>query len=200
YGRFSQFHDRHFRFAQVFLEAAFPGCTTALNAVPRLVPDVRVEGLFGGASVSGGGAATFGGAVSVGLPLLRLRQLELRLGAQGIYLRTIPPLYRDALLLGATIGLEGRTSPASLAPTFGVFGSAGAYRQFGVEGTSYRAPTPARTSGYAEAGGSIGITSGMFSGGVSLGARAEAAAGSEITRDPDAMRWFRIGVGLGGTF
>ncbi len=195
YGRFSLFNERHFRFAQVFLEAAFPGCAVSLQAVSRTVPDFRLEALGGYAWTPGGRALTAGGGFNVGLPLTRLRLLEARLGVQGIYLSELAPENRRALLLGATAALEGRTSAGGFSPVFGLFGSGGVYHQFAGGAPA----TPSRTSGYVEGGASLGLQTPMV-GGFSLGLRLDAAFGTELTRQPDAMRWFRLGLGLGGTF
>ncbi|WP_437896339.1 eCIS core domain-containing protein [Sorangium sp. So ce124] len=200
YGRFAQYNERHFRFAQLFLEAAFPGCSVALNGITRRSPDYRLDFLAGGMLFPGGSAIALGGAFTVGLPLTRQRQLELRLGAQGIYLSTLAPLYREALLLGATAALEWRTSPANFAATFGLFGTGGVYHQFRDETTDPRAPVPARTSPYAEGGLSIGLTSGMLPSMPNIDLQVEGALGHEIRDDPAAMRWFRFGAALNFTF
>jgi hypothetical protein len=193
YGGFSLFHQRHFRFAQVFLEAAFPGCTVTLEEVPRLIPDFRISLDMGYARISGGNALTFGGGFDVGLPLTRLRQLELLLGARGRYLLETAGQYRSAFMVGVQTGIEARTSPGDVAATFSLFGGGGAYHQFGSSSSRFPA-VPERTSPYVEGGGSIGVSSGMLGSGVSLSLRLEAAAGTEITNDPDAMRWFRTGL------
>lgn len=193
YGGFSLFHQRHFRFAQVFLEAAFPGCTVTLEEVPRLIPDFRISFDMGYARISGGNALTFGGGFDVGLPLTRLRQLELLLGARGRYLLETAGQYRSAFMVGVQTGIEARTSPGDVAATFSLFGGGGAYHQFGSSSSRFPA-VPERTSPYVEGGGSVGVSSGMLGSGVSLSLRLEAAAGTEITNDPDAMRWFRTGL------
>jgi hypothetical protein len=199
YGSFSLFHQRHFRFAQVFLEAAFPGCTVTLAAVPRLIPDFRFSLDLGYARIPGGSAFTAGVGFDVGLPLTRLRQLELLLGVRGRYLTELSGQHRSAFLVGVQTGLEARTSPGGVAATFSLFGGGGVYHQLGSTGLGL-GPVPERTSPFLEGGGSIGITSGMMGSGVSLSARLEAAGGGELTRNPDAMRWFRTGVRLGIEF
>ncbi len=198
YGRFALFQERHFRFAQVFLEAAFPGCRVTLSAVPRVVPDFRVDLVVGGVSTPGHGGVAAGVGFNVGIPLERRRLLELRPGFQALYLG-VPLGYRDAFLFGASLGLEGRTSVGGLGATFTGFGSAGAYHQLGNPGVpGYSPPTPERTSGYAEAGGGVGVAG--WTNGANLHARVEAAVGTELTRDPAALHWLRVGVAVGASF
>lgn len=199
YGRFSLFHQRHFRFAQVFLESAFPGCTVTLEEVPRTIPDFRLSFDLSYARIPGGNALMVGGGFDVGLPLTRLREAELLLGLRGRYLMETAGQFRTALLAGVQVGVEGRTSPAGVAATFGLFTGGGAYHQFGSSGFG-RPPVPERTSGFLEGGGSIGITSGMSGSGPSWSARLEATGGSELLDSPDALRWFRLGLRLGAEF
>jgi hypothetical protein len=199
YGRFSLFHQRHFRFAQVFLESAFPGCTITLEEVSRPMPDFRLSFDLGYARISGGNAFTTGIGFDVGLPLTRLREAELLLGVRGRYFLEMAGQNRTALLAGVQVGLEGRTSPGGVAATFGLLSGGGLYHQFASRRYGLP-PVPERTSAFLEGGGSIGITTGMIGGGRSLSARLEAAGGGELLDSPDAMRWFRLGLRLGGEF
>jgi hypothetical protein len=206
YGRFSLFHERHFRFAQVFLEAIFKseGCSVRLDAEPKSIPDFRIQFDFGYVPpVLGGSYLTLGGGIGMGLPLDRQRHWETILGLQGQYFTgsSYPQSYRDAFLIGARAGLEARTSPGSVAATFDLYAGGGALHQFEKEGSLRgTAGLPAKTSGYGEVGLGIGVTSGMLGSGVAMHAGVEASLGSELSRDQDAMRWLRLGFNLGASF
>src|SRR5262249_5159024 len=85
FGRFALYQERHFRFAQVFLEAVYrgQGCTVNLEELRGPPVDFRVDLGFGGASGNVGGSALSATAfVGLGIPLERQRRLSLLLGGQ----------------------------------------------------------------------------------------------------------------------
>ena len=202
YGRFVQFHERHFRFVQAFMEAVFAGqgCTISLKPLKSPQLDFRLNLGFGGGAQIGGSTFLWANLfVGTGIPLERQRRFMLELGAQGQAFLANSYKGRNAFMAGARVGVEARTSPGKWGFTSQAFGSAGAlYRP---ELKPYGDPRiPSRTSGYGEAGLGIGLHSGFLNGGVDLHIRAEAALGAEMAQDKDAMRWFRAGFALGGSF
>jgi hypothetical protein len=155
---------------------------------------------FGGGAQIGGSTFLWANLfVGTGIPLERQRRFMLELGAQGQAFLANSYKGRNAFMAGARVGVEARTSPGKWGFTSQAFGSAGAlYRP---ELKPYGDPRiPSRTSGYGEAGLGIGLHSGFLNGGVDLHIRAEAALGAEMAQDKDAMRWFRAGFALGGSF
>src|SRR5262249_32819039 len=132
YGRFGLYHERHFRFAQVFLEAIYrgQGCTVSLEAVRSPPSDFRVDLAAGGASTNVGGATSLPGSIGFGIPLERQRRLSLLLGGQGQLLSGLAPNDRTALMIGVRAGLEAQTSPGKFGLTANVFASGGASHEF----------------------------------------------------------------------
>lgn len=85
YGRFTMFHERHFRFAQVFLEAVLQGqgCSVTLDRVASSPWEFRADLGFGGASTGRGGLPYGSLFLGAGIPLEPRRRLMFLFGAQG---------------------------------------------------------------------------------------------------------------------
>ena len=195
YGRFSMYHERHFRFAQVFLEAVFQGqgCTVRLEPVRSPPPDFHLDFSLGGAGTTAGSRLALTADASVGLPLERQRRLNLLLGAHFGLLSGLDFNSQSAFMFGARAGLEGRTSPGRLGVTGDVFASGGY-----LHATDPSAPD--RNSGYGEIGAGLRLHSGLLGSGIDLHTGAEAAVGAEFSDDPHALRWYRLGWTAGATF
>jgi Domain of unknown function (DUF4157) len=200
YGRFALYNERHFRFAQVFLESVFreQGCKVSLETVRSAPRDLRLELGGGFASTSFGAplsATIFSG---VGVPLERQRRLSLLIGGQGQIFRDLALSDRNALMFGFRLGLEAQTSPANFGVSGKLFASSGLLHQLksNPSQTSGELATPARTSAYGEVGAGFGIHFGMSSGAV-LHTGAEAAIGQEFSDDVKKLKWARYGLYLG---
>jgi hypothetical protein len=200
YGRFTMFHERHFRFAQVFLEAVFrgQGCSVSLDRAASSPWEFRTDFGVGGTSAFGGVpyASLFLGA---GIPLVPRRHLMFLFGAQGQAFSDLGVTDRNAFMGGLRLGLEARTSPANFGVTANVFASGGGLYQPASSPPSYTglSPTPSRTSPYGEVGGGLGLQFGMANGGLLFRGGLEAAAGREFSNDPNALSWWRLGVTIG---
>jgi hypothetical protein len=213
HSRFAMFHERHFNAVKTFLESAFPGCTATLHAKSRpILPDYRIEGGIGSASLSGKSGMFLQLGLRVGIPLDRLRRWELVLGPQ---LSTMSAFDNQgnmtAFLLGARVGMEKSTGEGGHGFTTGFFGEVG-YGSFGSRSyspSSYRSAT----AGYGEIGLSAGYRTPTLIGSTRLNLRLEAAAGSalgapgiigpapaDIETDPQRSRWFRYGLSVGLQF
>jgi hypothetical protein len=199
YGRFAQYHERHFRFAQVFLEAVYRGrgCTVELVRERETPIEMRVRAGIGAAFV-GETMMSVTGMLGIGVPLERQRQVILEFGLQG-QMFAGSWRERNAYMLGILLGLEARTPPGELGVGGRIFGSAGAlHRPRGPEAET-GTTMPERTSAYGEAG--LGLTLDLPPGlGVDFQVGGEAAIGREILDDPTALEWLRAGVVLGGSF
>jgi hypothetical protein len=198
YGRFGLYHERHFRFAQVFLEAVYrgQGCTVNLEALRSPPNDFRIDVGFSGASSNLGSALSANAFIGAGIPLERQRRLSLLLGGQAQYLTGLAPNNRSALMMGVRAGIEAQTSPGNFGLTANVFASGGASHQFASSPAFGRPAAGASTSPYGEVGVGIGIHSDLTSGAM-FRAGVEAATGRELSNDPNAMRWVRYGFTLG---
>src|SRR5262249_9072921 len=107
FGEWSLLHERHFAFVPFFLDKVHPGCGAKLVELPRSrFLDVRYT--------IGGGYARFAGehgmylsaGVDVGIPLDRLRDTQLLLGAHASLLAGMEEKYQTALLFGFRLGLQ----------------------------------------------------------------------------------------------
>lgn len=202
YGRYTQFHERHFYFAQAFLEAVLQGqnCTVRLESAQRTPWDFRLDVSGGYAATNRGGllhASLFAGA---GIPFTARRRLNFLFGVQGQVFSDLGIADQNALMAGLRLGLEAQTTPARFGVSANLFGSAGAFYQTASTPPTYTglSPTAARLSPYAEIGGSLGIHTAM-SGGSFWRFGAEAAAGRELSNDPNALNWWRLGLVIGYT-
>ena len=195
YGRFSLYHERHFRFAQVFLEAVYrgQGCTVSLEELRGSPADFRVDVGEGGASTNRGGALSVTALIGAGIPLERQRRLSLLLGGQGQLLKGPD---QTALMIGVRAGFEAQTSPGKFGLTANIFASGGASHQFASAPSFGQPGADARTTPYGEVGAGVGIHSNLESGWL-LRAGVEVAKGQEFSNDPNAMRWVRYGFTLG---
>jgi hypothetical protein len=199
YGRFALYHERHFRFAQVFLEAVYRGQGCAVSLVAGRTPRIDFRASFGAGMTFGGGRqlTSVTGVLGVGFALERQRRLMAEVGVQG-QLLSARGLDQDAFMIGLRGGLEARTAPANFGATANLFGSAGVLHR--PETRLDSGPTlPARTGGYGEVGLGVGIHSGMGSGS-NWHLRAEGALGAEIASDPRALRFARLGFSIGASF
>jgi hypothetical protein len=194
YGRFSQFYERHFRFAQVFMEAAMrgSGCSVSMTAEPRYVPDFRFSFFVGGAATDFGTYGVVGGGFDVGVPLIRSREVEFIAGLRAMYMFA-PDDYRDAVLVGARTGLRFQTNPANVGVVGEVFSGGGVSFRPGNEGSI----GPSSPAFFGEVGAGLRVSTPMLGAGVRLDAGVEAALGTEFRDEPDALRWARVGASLG---
>lgn len=186
YGRLSAFHERHFRFAQVFVQAALGGgCTVDLKRARGLPAEARFSLGVGGFGGSLGGVMTGGLTIDAGidaaLPLDTSRRFNLEAGLRALYLNA-PLEHRDALLLGARLGLSAQTHPGkgSLGAKIGVFA--------GVGGIAWPDKSP-----YGEVGGRIGLF-GKMTQGRRIGLELDAALGQAFNDDKDKLHYARIGL------
>ena len=195
------FHERHFRFAQVFVEAALAdkGCSVGLDSTSGAPAEFRLDLGFGGAGGKPGGMVYSSLFIGAGIPLERQRRLMLMIGAQGQALTEARSDAQKAFTAGLRLGLEAQTTPSGTGIGGGIFGSAGASYAPATSPPSYynRDPTAERLSPYAEGGASVFVKPGMFSGGWQFQAGVEAAIGKEFSSDPNAMSWWRVGFTIG---
>ncbi|MGH3796774.1 MAG: eCIS core domain-containing protein [Pseudonocardiaceae bacterium] len=199
YGRWVLLHQRHFSFVPAFLravmaDAGHPNCRAVLQALRRpVVPEFRVSSGFGYSSYGRGGF-DLGGGFDVGLGLDRLRHWQLFLGVHGQYLMPLRDSERYAFLAGARIGLEHRWNPSGGGLQLGAFGEFGATGEIGDPGLA----APRRpVAPFAGAGARLGYGFAP-AGGLMYQLGLEAGGGMRI--DPEAARWFRLGLSAGVAF
>lgn len=180
YGRLAAFHERHFQFAQVFVQAALGASCKVDLARARALP-VEARFTLGGGGFSGnlGEGYAVEGGVDAALPLDTSRRFNLEAGLHALYLNA-PEKHRDALLFGARLGLSAQTHPATWGAKVGVFG--------GVGGIVWPDKTP-----YGEVGARIGIFDDMKKG-RRIGVEVEAALGKAFSDDTDKLHFARIGL------
>ncbi len=182
------FHERHFRFAQVFLEAAFPGCSVRLEALPRpIIPRLILGFDLGYVGTNRGSGIGIGGKLGVGVPLDRERVFSVLLAAEGRVVLPTDFRQRTALLGGIHLGIE-RASSSFIGPRIALGVTGGAIHGGGGK------DAPARTHAFGEVSADVGLALGPLT----LGARG--ALGTEIASDPEALRWYRLGVEFGARF
>lgn len=185
-------HPRQFSHLPAWLERRFPNCAFRLEAAPRPIVVEITPSLLVGALVApqGESAAHYSIGVDLGIPLDRLRQLELVLGPR---LNLLLGGDERSLLLGFRAGLEGQTG--STGGRMGVFIEGG-----GVGVTDLREGEFGAIP-YVEGGGTAGYS---FNG--ILNVAGEAAIGSRWTpgeeegSDLERNPYFRLGVNLGASF
>jgi hypothetical protein len=200
YGRFMLFHERHFRFAQVFLEAVLQGqgCTVSLEPVSSSPSEFRLDVGVGYASTNRGGllyGSLFAGA---GVPLERRRRLLFLFGAQGQAFSDLGIQDQSAFLAGLHLGIEAQTTPANFGVNAGISATGGGLYAPASAPPSYSTLTPsaARFSPYGEVGASLSVHRPLSSG-LQFRIGAEAAAGREFSSDPHALNWWRLGLVIG---
>jgi hypothetical protein len=200
------FHERHFRFAMVFLEAALrqQGCSASLNAVSRWTPSFRLSLMIGGAETDSGSALAAGFGVDMSLWSTREHHFETFLGARAGVL-VLPSAYRSLFMIGGRLGIRAQTNPVDHGVVGELFGEAGASVPFGgVSG----APGPEGVAPYV--GGGVGLRyRAPLGGGARFTIGAEVLAGTELrdddvsalfTNDAQARYWLMYGLNLGVTF
>jgi len=201
YGRFALFHERHFRFAQAFLEAVLQGqgCSVSLESVASSPWEFRLDLGLGRVSTDAGGSAYGSLFVGAGIPLERRRRLNFLFGAQGQAFYNLGLKDQRAFMAGLRVGIEAQTSPAKVGVAANLFASGGGFYQAASNPWSFTglSPTPSRSSLYGEVGGSLSVNSGMLSSGLSLRAGIEGAVGREFSNDPNASNWWRLGLTVG---
>jgi hypothetical protein len=212
HSRFAMFHERHFNAVKVFLEDAFPGCRATLQAQSRpFLPGFRITGGVGYTSLSGSSGYFIGAGVSLGIPLDRLRRLELVVGPRINRMDAAgdrPSM--DAFLLGARLGLEGSTGGSGHGFSAGVFAEGGAGWFSSTDYGSGGGGSRSATMPYGELGVGAGYRSPLFEGSGRVRVGVEGAVGStigspgvvgpitrEIESDPARSQWFRLGLTLG---
>ncbi|MBL8894649.1 MAG: DUF4157 domain-containing protein, partial [Rhizobiales bacterium] len=201
YGRFALFHERHFRFAQAFLEAVLQGqgCSVSLESVASSPWEFRLELGLGRVSTDAGGSAYGSLFVGAGIPLERRRRLNFLFGAQGQAFYNLGLKDQKAFMAGLRVGIEAQTSPAKVGVAANLFASGGGFYQAASNPWSFTglSPTPSRSSLYGEVGGSLSVNSGMLTNGWALRAGIEGAVGREFSNDPNASNWWRLGLTVG---
>lgn len=186
-------HPRHFSHLPAWLERRFPDCTFHLEAAPRpIIVEISPVILTAGMVVSPERevGVTLSTGVDFGIPLERLRQLEVTIGPR---LTFMADEERISLLLGFRAGLEAQSGQAGLRA--GVFGEGGVGTTFDNDSGE------AGASLYAEGGGRAGYA---FRNGLNLSG--EFALGtlwtSDSAADPDleSNPYFRLGLTIAGDF
>lgn len=185
-------HPRHFSHLPAWLERRFPNCAFRLEAAPRPIVVEITPTLLLGALVApeSGSALHLSIGVDLGIPLDRLRQLEVVLGPRINYLANLD---EQSLLLGFRAGLEGQTG--STGGRMGVFVEGG-----GVGVTDLREGEFGAIP-YVEGGSTAGYS---FDGTGNLAVEAAIGSrwtpgeeeGSDLERNP----YFRLGLNLGVSF
>lgn len=192
-------HARHFSHLPAWLGRRFPQCTFTLNEVDRpIVVEFTPSMFFGGfGSPAGGGLSGglyYSTGLDIGIPLDRLRRLELILGPRVNFIMDSNAIL--ALLLGLRAGVEGQFGSTGF--RLGAFAEGG-----GVGFTDLGAGTLG-TSPYVEGGLGFGYSiSGTFNFGV------EGAGGGRTSNivDPlsrevstEFLPYFRLGLSLSASF
>ncbi|RDJ03959.1 DUF4157 domain-containing protein [Rhizobium grahamii] len=180
YGRLAAFHERHFQFAQVFVQAALgASCKVDLARARGLPVEARFTLGVGGFSGNLGQGYTLEAGVDAALPFDTNRRFNLEAGLHALYLRA-PEKNRDALLFGARLGLSAQTHPSSWGAKVGVFAGVG-----GIVWPDKEA--------YGEVGARIGIFDDMRKG-RRVGLELDAALGKAFSDDADKLHFARIGL------
>ncbi len=147
YGRFLLFHERHFRFAQVFLEAILQGqgCNVSLEPISSSPSEFRLDVGLGSASTNRGSLLYGSLFVGAGIPLERRRRLLFLFGAEGQAFSSLDYRDQNAFTAGLRLGIEAQTTPAKPGVRADIFASGG--------GLYAPASTPASYSGLTPVGG-----------------------------------------------
>ena len=191
-------HARHFSHLPVWLGREFPKCSFKLVESSRpIVVEISPVLFLGGFGNSLGAGLFFATGVNVGIPLDRLRRLQLILGARTNYMMEREPEELNSLLLGFRAGLEGQFSPSGL--RLGGFTEGGGIGLTNMETGEFGARP------YIEGGLNLGYS---FYGSFNLGA--ELAGGGREFRLPELdaggepetalSPYFRIGLTIGASF
>jgi hypothetical protein len=201
YGRFMLFHERHFRFAQVFLEAVMrgQGCTVSLEQTRSAPTEFRLDVGIGAAGTNRGSLMYGSLFVGAGIPLERRRRLIGLIGAYGQALTSAGSQDQRAFMGGLRVGLQAQTTPANLGLSGSVFASGGGLYAPGSNPPTYTglAPTTERFSPFGEVGANLNFNVPMFSAGWQVRVGAEGALGREFSSDPNALHWWRAGFVIG---
>jgi len=181
YGRLAVFHERHFRFAQVFVEAvmANAACGVSLSSVRGPPLERRLTLGTGNFDSDRGGRQYLQLGADLARPFDASRRFNLEGGLRA-QLLIAPPDQRDAVLLGARLGLSAQTHPANWSLNANVFAGGGI------------SVLPSRAL-YGEVGGKIGFGSSM-SDSRRIGFELEAALGRIFADDPEGLHYSRVGV------
>ena len=168
YGRFAMFHERHYRFAQAFLEAVLQGqgCSVSFEFVSSSPWEFRLDLGLGRASTSLGGRPDYASLfIGAAIPLEPRRRLNFLFGAHGQAFYEIGGTSQRAFMGGLRLGLEAQTSPAKWGVAANLFASGGAFHQSATSPFSTLGPLPSRTSPYGEVGGGLSVHTPMGLGG-----------------------------------
>lgn len=200
YGRFLLFHERHFRFAQVFLEAILQGqgCNVSLEPISSSPSEFELDVGLGSASTNRGSLLYSSLFVGAGIPLERRRRLLFLLGAQGQAFSSLDYRDQNAFTAGLRLGIEAQTTPAKPGVRANIFAGGGGLYAPASTPASYSGLTPsaARLSPYGEVGGGLSLQTDLSSS-LQLRIGAEAAVGREFSSDPHALNWWRLGLVIG---
>jgi hypothetical protein len=188
-------HARHFSHLPAWLGRRFPQCTFTLNEVDRpIVVEFTPFLSPGGFVSSAGGGLYYSAGFDLGIPLDRLRRLELILGPRVNFIMDSNAMM--ALLLGFRAGLEGQ---------FGSTGfRLGAFAEGGGVGFTNLSTGEFGASPYVEGGVGFGYSfSGTFNIGVEgAGGRRTSNIVDPLSREisTEFLPYFRLGLSLSASF
>lgn len=188
HGRLRVFHERHFRFAQVYVQSILPDCTVELVRVREPAIDFRLDVDMGYVrSFSGTNLFGIGVGAGLGIPLTpdRVWLLEMMARTRGMLLwdgstATLDDENMEALLIGMSAAAEYNTDPGA--------GVGGAFRLLAEFGYIERRVAE---RAYAQLGldATLSLEESAFQ--AEFGARL--GLGSELSFSPDAAQWFSLG-------
>jgi Domain of unknown function (DUF4157) len=200
HSRFALLHQRHFAHVTAFLQQAYPVCPARLVEMARpIIPDLRFTLQGGYASLDGAHSLFAQVGLDVGIPLTRLREWELVVGARGSAYLPGDSSGLRAWMVGARAGLEYTSSPSDGGLTLGT-GLTGGYGEFDTGGRG-RTGVP-----FGEVDLHVGYQLSPdfpLSLGLDLGAGTSLTAlpgASGLPSDERTRQWFRAGFLMGGRF
>ena len=197
--RRAMMHARHFSHLTAWLARRFPDCSFSMNEDSRpIVVELSPIVFMGGFGSSGGHSGTYYSlGLDLGIPLDRLRKLELILGPRLNYLVDFGSEQTHSLLLGFRAGLQGQFAPSGF--------RLGGFAEGGGVGFTDLSTGEFGARRYLEGGLGLGYSIG---GSVDFGL--EAAGGGREFGSPiplgssgatsDFQSYFRLGVAIGGSF
>ncbi len=195
--RRSLMHARHFSHLPAWLGRRFPDCSFSLVESAPVVIEISPYAFLGGFGIPGGtGGLYYSAGLDLGIPLDRLRRLELVLGFKFDYLMRVTSPAQQALLLGFKAGLEGQFAPEGV--------RVGGFLEGGGVGITDLETGELGALPYFGSGVGVG-----YSFGSSFNFSVEAAAGGREVSIPDPIPggqtseivpYYRVGLMLGGSF
>lgn len=202
FGRWALLHRRHFDFAREFVQQVRPACDVRLVELARpLRIFLQLSASLGGAYYAGGMGAYYRLGVDLGIPLDRMREWQLLLGAHGQMMMRLEGDELAAFMAGLRVGLERNFDTSTGGLRTGIFGEFG-YGTF--QSDDEESFYPGEQQGfYSEAGVTIGGSWAPQSGLIPF-LEAEVAGGTTLFNfdldNPDNVQWFRAGIRGGFNF